>query len=255
MLLLPVLNIMLSAAAISFIGSLLGIGGGVFLVPILVFWLKLNPLNAIPMSLICVLATGISGTMFSPINDKVIRLVLLFEPAALFGALIFAPMAHALAAKHVFLFFSIFIILILFISYANKKNFILPKKDFSQQQKNMFGIIGSFFAGMCSGLFGVGGGIILVPILSRICLISSKDAIQVSLCIIISTSVISLIVHSSLGEVPWHLGLISIIGVVPAGMMGARMRKLMKESTLDIVFIIISLGVAITMLTRVFNEI
>lgn len=68
------------------------------------------------------------------------------------------------------------------------------------------GIIG-LLSGITSGLFGVGGGIIMVPAMVFLMHLPIKEAIGTSLLVIIPTALVGTFKHHLLGQVDWRVAL------------------------------------------------
>lgn len=62
-------------------------------------------------------------------------------------------------------------------------------------------------AGVCGGLFGVGGGIIMVPAMVYFLSLDIKLAVGTSLAVIIPTAISGTFKHYQLGNVDWRLAL------------------------------------------------
>lgn len=77
--------------------------------------------------------------------------------------------------------------------------------------------LAGFFSGTVAGLFGVGGGIVMVPVLMHLLRLDPKVAIGTSLAVIVPTAVVGATQHHLLGHVNWKAGLIlaplAILGV------------------------------------------
>lgn len=76
--------------------------------------------------------------------------------------------------------------------------------------------------GLYSGFLGLGGGFVLVPMLSRWLKFPVKAAIGTSLVAISILAVPGIITHAVLGNIDWRLAAGLTIGVVPGAFMGAR---------------------------------
>ena len=68
------------------------------------------------------------------------------------------------------------------------------------------GLIG-IFSGVASGLFGVGGGIIMVPAMVYLLKMDIKLAVGTSLAVIIPTAASGVFKHFQLGNVDWRVAL------------------------------------------------
>ena len=87
-------------------------------------------------------------------------------------------------------------------------------------------------AGFVSGLLGVGGGIIIVPLLSGILRMPLKRALGTSLLAIVALVIPGTIVHAALGHIDWAIFAALTLGAVPGARIGARLALGTRERTL-----------------------
>ena len=91
-------------------------------------------------------------------------------------------------------------------------------------------------AGLANGLFGAGGGTILVPALERFKPLETHKAHATTLAVILPLSVISAIIYVWGVDVNWPaVGFVSAGGVV-GGVLGARVLKKISAAWLNIIF-------------------
>jgi uncharacterized membrane protein YfcA len=86
--------------------------------------------------------------------------------------------------------------------------------------------------GFVSGLLGVGGGIIFVPIVTTLLGMPLKRALGTSLLVIATIAVPGTIVHTALGHIDWAIFAVLVVGVVPGAWIGARIALGTREHTL-----------------------
>ena len=86
------------------------------------------------------------------------------------------------------------------------------------------GLIG-MLSGITSGLFGVGGGIIMVPAMVLLMKIDPKTAIGTSLAVIIPTAVVGAFRHHDLGQVNWRLAGALMVGATATAWLGASLTR------------------------------
>ena len=99
--------------------------------------------------------------------------------------------------------------------------------------------------GIASGMFGIGGGVILVPLLGLLFAFSQHRAQGTSLvALIFPTGVLALIAYSKQGFVSWKAGLLLIPGIFLGGIAGAILAKKIKPRKMRQVFagILVLLG-------------
>ena len=90
--------------------------------------------------------------------------------------------------------------------------------------------------GLYSGFLGLGGGFVLVPMLSRFFGMPIKRAIGTSLVAIAVLAIPGSVAHWALGHVDVMLALGLMIGVVPGALLGARFTAVSNEKAIKIGF-------------------
>lgn len=83
-------------------------------------------------------------------------------------------------------------------------------------------IIGAL-AGAANGLFGAGGGLFLVPLLTGWCGLTTKQALATSVAAVLPLSVVSLVVFLLRGEMPWGTALPYVLGGIAGGCLSGRL--------------------------------
>jgi uncharacterized membrane protein YfcA len=96
-------------------------------------------------------------------------------------------------------------------------------------------IIG-LFSGLASGLFGVGGGIVMVPAMIYFLGFTPHQAVGTSLFVIIPTVLVSAGKHFSMGNVIWKTGWLLIPTAIIGGYLGAWLTKYMSGADLKRAF-------------------
>ena len=81
----------------------------------------------------------------------------------------------------------------------------------------LIGLVG----GVTSGLFGVGGGIVMVPAMYYMLKADIKTAIGTSLVVIIPTAVSGVLKHQTLGHIDWRVGASLVPLAIVGGFVGA----------------------------------
>jgi len=96
-------------------------------------------------------------------------------------------------------------------------------------------IIG-IFVGFLSGLLGIGGGLIIVPLLNIPNDVVMPLALGTSLCSIVVTSLSSTLAHYKNSHIPWLLTKKFIIGIALGALSGALVADLLSVNTLKNIF-------------------
>jgi len=100
-------------------------------------------------------------------------------------------------------------------------------------------------AGFASGLLGIGGGVVLVPVLTGILGMPLKRSVGTSLVVIAFMVIPGTVVHALLGHIDWAIFLWLSLGVVPGAVVGSRWTIRARERTLRVVVAAFLLAVAI----------
>lgn len=103
-------------------------------------------------------------------------------------------------------------------------------------------------AGIVSGLFAAGGGMIVVPALIHIFKIEDSKARATSIFAILPMVIASGIFYYKNDYVDWNLGIKCAIGGTIGGIIGAKLLKKISTRTLRILFVIFLIYTSVKML-------
>jgi uncharacterized protein len=90
-------------------------------------------------------------------------------------------------------------------------------------------------AGFVSGLLGIGGGIVMVPLLAGVLGMPLKRALGTSLATIVALVIPGTLVHAALGNIDWAIVLVLVAGSVVGARLGAGIALGARERTLRLV--------------------
>jgi uncharacterized membrane protein YfcA len=205
------------------LAGLLGIGGGAMLVPLLVA-LHYSPLHAVATSSLSVLITSLSGSLQNwrmGYFDQNRVLGLGFP--ALVTSQLGVYLASRFSAALLLYGFGLLLMVNLFLIRLRQRlekqaNSPSPPTSPSPQFLTLARIGTGGMAGLLAGLFGVGGGVIMVPLQMLLLGEPIKVAIQTSLGVIIITAIAAVLGHTVQGNVLYYPGFLLGIG----GLIGAQ---------------------------------
>jgi hypothetical protein len=106
-------------------------------------------------------------------------------------------------------------------------------------------------AGICNGLFGAGGGTVLVPGLEKFIPLETHKAHATALAVMLPLSLASVLVYTLSGtvEVKWMTVLYVSAGGVAGGVIGAKLLRKLSAAWLNILFGLFLAAGALRMLT------
>jgi len=109
-------------------------------------------------------------------------------------------------------------------------------------------IILGMFTGIISGLFAVGGGMILIPSFVYIFKLDEKVARGTAIISILPMAITSSIFYYNSSYIDWNIGVKCMLGGMVGGIFGAKMLKKMSPFLLEIIFIFLLIYAAIKMI-------
>ncbi len=98
-------------------------------------------------------------------------------------------------------------------------------------------IIIGILAGIICGLFGTGGGMILVPTFVYMLEIEPRKARATSLCCMLVMVITSSIFYYKNNYINWQVGILCAIGGIAGGYLGAKLLKRVPDYILKIIFV------------------
>jgi len=259
---------------IGVMGAILGIGGGIFLVPALTIILDIDIKIAAATSLIAVIVTSSTSASSYVRKGLVnIRLGMFLEMFSTAGAVIGAILVAFLAPSAIEFILGIALIYAAIYMQIKRKS---ESKDavsstishakgrfdseFSDAQtgesvrysvKNVErGAAGSFVSGNLSGLIGIGGGIILVPVMNGLMRMPIKASTATSNFVLGVTALAGVLVYLSNGYVAPVLTAIVCIGVFAGASIGTAIQPRISGAIVSISFACLMILIAAIMFGR-----
>jgi len=114
----------------------------------------------------------------------------------------------------------------------------------------IIGLLLSAVIGLSLGLIGGGGSILTVPILVYLLAVSPHDAVGMSLAVVGGTSIFGAMLHWKRGNVDLNSGLLFGISGIVGALLGSPLPKLVSANLLLLIFGVLMLVVAATMILR-----
>jgi hypothetical protein len=259
---LPILGFLIGTIA-----ALTGIGGGVFIVPLLTMAYAFAPANAAGTSLTTIIFTALAATLNYSRQKRIYYktgavLALTTAPGAVLGAYL-TTVITASQLGLIFGFFLIFIALRMVIDLQSlrKRSSIVDEKSrqrvvrsdtelFRSVEVMILGCFLSFFGGLASGLLGIGGGVLLVPIMTLTMGIPIHFATATSMFTMIFTSISGVSQHYLANHISFEYALLLTLGTVLGAQIGAYTSRRVSGKNLRRIFGVMLLVVSIQMILK-----
>jgi uncharacterized membrane protein YfcA len=272
-----IMGIFFAAVGAGVLGALVGLGGGILIVPLLTIGFGLDIRIAIGASIVSVIATS-SGAAAAYVRDHLtnIRVGMLLELATSIGAVTGAFIAAYLNARLLFILFG-FILLLSVIPTIKKIGEDVPQhvvNDHLAERLNLastypdrgrhemipyqvthvpagFGLM--YVAGIASGLLGIGSGTLKVLAMDTAMRLPIKVSSATSNFMIGVTAAASAGIYFWRGDVLAVVAAPVALGVLVGATLGAKMLVRFRNTTVRLIFLPVLAIVALEMLLRGFG--
>lgn len=259
-----------------FLGALLGIGGGSIIVPILVILLHYNMHTAVAIGLITIIATSISAANVNILRGLVnLELSYTLEMVTVLASITGGFISNSINESILKIIFGILLITtsIIYIKDSLKPSInkiITTNKDslfydeyYDPDTKQHIGyspvgilktLIVSAFAGLASGMLGIGGGVFKVPAMNLLSKIPIKVAIATSNYMIGLTAAAGSLPYLIHGKVSPSASIYMVVGVIFGSKYALGKFNKITDKKLKIIFAIFLMFIALQMLYRGFTR-
>jgi len=253
------------------LGSLVGLGGGIIIVPALLFignytslLPSITPQFAVGTSIIILIVTGLSSTI-AYMRQKTVyfKAGLIFFIGSGPGAYVGALVNKAIELNLFYICFGVFIILISILlsvqKYLEPKTKQLGSIHIFEDENGVnhtihfhpiLAVVIAFFVGILSGLFGIGGGSLMVPAMLLLFRFPASVAVATSMFMVFLSSIIGSIAHIQLGNVEW----LWVLGLAPGAWIGAKLgayvNRRLKDGTIIMILRLILVVVGIRLILQ-----
>lgn len=253
------------------LGALLGLGGGIFLVPFMHLGLNLPIVTSAAISLTTVIATSSTVTAARAGKHLInLRLGMLLEVATAAGSLLGGVTAQLVAQSVLERLFGVvaLVVAVIMLTRLQRRNVIVdPSADpgllggryheaesgcvvVYRVKRLPVAIVASFIAGNISSLLGIGGGIIKVPVLNAWCGMPLRAAAATSAFMIGVTATAGAVIYYGHGQIQPELGAAAVLGVQLGSWGGMHLGHRASSKWLKIVMAVLLVIVSGLMFVR-----
>jgi uncharacterized membrane protein YfcA len=262
------------SVAAGVLGSLLGLGGGIIVIPALTLLLKIDIRYAVGASIVSVIATS-SGAAAAYVRERMtnLRVAMFLELATTSGALTGAYLAGVIGGRALYIIFGVVL------GYSAVAMFRKRHQDLAREVARdrwadtlrlhgefydeaageevvyrvtgtRLGLILMYIAGVVSGLLGIGSGALKVPAMDLAMHLPIKVSSATSNFMIGVTAAASAGAYFMRGDIDPFVAAPVAAGVLLGATAGSRLLGRLESRTVRAVFVIVLLWISAQMLYR-----
>lgn len=241
------------------LAGLLGIGGGLLMVPALTVF-NVPLVQATATSLVGVFLSSVSGSLRNfnagELNWQVSLALALF---GIVTAQLGAWLGDRIPDAALSLAFAVLLLITIFLMNLKQRLQRQQAKPDEVNAKSQEIRVGSslgpisgigLLAGVLSGLFGVGGGVVMVPLQMLFLGEAIKSAVRTSLGAIVAIAISGLIQHTLNNNVLWIPGICLGLGGILGAQFGTRLLPRLSDQNVSRLFRLFLIGLAVYMAMR-----
>ena len=265
----------IAAAGAAILGSMLGLGGGVFLVPIFTLFFGIDPRIAIAASAVSVITNSVAGSSVHLRSGFTnIRLAMLLQVTTAAGAIIGALIAIDAELSVLNGVFGV-VLIASAISMLLRRQATVPNappdaidplrlrgeyvdpatgRPVAYVPRRLPAGIGvSGIAGVLSGMLGIGGGAVQVPTMNLLMRVPVKAAAGTSTFMVGMTAVASALIFYADGLIDPRVVVPAMLGIFLGARIGSQLTRRVRTQDLVVIFVLILLYLGISLLLRAFG--
>ena len=230
-----ILALFVLGVSVGTFGTLVGIGGGIILIPIFTLIFNWSPQHAVGTSLVVVFLNAVSGSVAYVRQKKVyydaaIRFSIATFPGAVIGSYL-ADYFTGSSFRTIFGGFLMFVAILMFFrpkQQGGKGSF--GEKEFTYNRT--LGVLLSTIVGFLSSILGIGGGVIHVPAMVYLLSFPTHVATATSHFVLAISTMFGVVSHFILGNILMKPALAIGIGAVVGAQLGARLSLKVKSQSI-----------------------
>lgn len=232
------------------LGSMVGLGGGFVVIPVLRLFYGLAPATTAGVSLVMVAANAASGSLAFFRQGRVdLRLALVVAITALPASLLGTHLVHQVNALG---FDALYFVLLVYLATTviRNRNAKPPKEprlilgaklrtlrdasgaEYRYAVSTPVLLLCGIAIGLLSSFFGIGGGVVFVSLLVVIFGMPAHIVTATSTFALLLTAPVGVIAHEVAGDIAWPLAIPLAIGGLIGGQLGAAAARLLSSRQL-----------------------
>lgn len=237
------------------LSAILGIGGGIIMLPAAQLLLKFDATTAVATTLLAVALTSFSGALGHYRNGKVkVKNALLISSGGVIGILIGSYVFKNYLTQNTTYIEILLGILFLVMAYKMLKELYSELKDKKKSVSErkfispIWFVVLGMLVGTLTGMLGLGGGFIMVPALMWLFGAEPLEAVGTTLLAMLPITLFGALIKLGQGFVDVNAGLLIGVGSIVGAQIGVRISTLINAIILKSLFSILFIYLAVSYL-------
>lgn len=231
------------------VGGMMGIGGGLIAIPVLAWLYGMDQHLAQGTALVMILPNVLVGLVrYRQRNHIDLRATAWLAALAMLSTYIAARYAALIDTSRLRVGFALFLIALS--AYFTWQ--LLARRESASGtavSSRLLPVVG-VMSGVMSGLFSVGGGLVVVPALVALFRMTQTQAQGVAMALVIPGAVVALATYAHAGNVAWAVGVPLGLGGILSVSWGVALAHAMAPRRLRMLFCLVLFGTALATLLQ-----
>ncbi len=237
------------------LSALLGIGGGIVMLPASQLLLKFSPTAAVATTLFAIVLTSASGALGHYLQGHVkVNYALLIGSGGIIGVLSGSYIFKKYLATNTDIIQFLLALMFLYMAYKMTRELYtnIKSQEINPPAAKVNSPLGlmllGVFIGLLTGMIGLGGGFIMVPVMIWLFGVEPLEAVGTSLLAMMFIAIVGTIIKLGQGFVNVNAGLIIGLGSIVGAQVGVKISSLINPYILKALFSLVFLYLAISYL-------
>ena len=227
------------------LGGYLGIGGGIIMVPFLTVLGGIDIKAAVPVSVTAIVVTSLSSSNEYIKKGMVdLELVVILAIFMVLGNITGSSISPYVAGEYIQLVLTVFVIYAAISLLKNKNNNINSNYHDTRNSHIVISSAVALVTGIFAGLLGIGGGIVIVPVLYLLIGVPLSTARGTSSLMVGFSAAAASTVYLINGQIDFQIASGVILGIIFGGKLGGYLGAIAKPIVVKIIFFILMMYLA-----------